>query len=141
MNLNRFWLAEIALGASPFIEAQQTSISGTITDPSGAIIQLAVVRAVPPHGGAGLSTLTGKTGVYQFPSLVATDYVLRVESPGFTPAERTVALLVGQSLTLDFQLRTAQASAVVEVMGAGSEVSVTTSQVGGTVDPNRMKDA
>jgi len=50
--------------------------------------------------------------VYQFPSLLASDYVLRVESPAFTPAERAMALLVGQSLPLDFQLRTAQASAV-----------------------------
>jgi hypothetical protein len=120
---------------APASYAQQTSIAGTITDSSGAVVADATVRATPVQGGAGLVVLTSKTGTYQFPSLVAADYVVRAETPGFAPAERTISLLVGQSLTLDFQLRPAQANTTVQVMGEGVEVNVTTSQLGGTVDP------
>ncbi|MEO8126910.1 MAG: carboxypeptidase-like regulatory domain-containing protein, partial [Bryobacteraceae bacterium] len=140
MNLKRLVPAAVVILISQTIQAQQTSLSGTISDSSGAVIAEAIVRATPAGGGAGLTVITSRTGAYQFPSLVAADYLIRIETPGFTPAERTVTLLVGQSLTMDVQLRPAQSASTIEVSAAGAEVSVTTSQVGGTVDPNRMKD-
>lgn len=119
---------------------QQTSISGTVTDSSRARIPGAIVRATPRQGGAGLSVLSSSIGAFQFPGLAANEYVLRVESPGFTPAERTVSLLVGSNLVIDFQLKPAEAATTVNVTEEITSISVTTSQVGGNVDPAAMKD-
>lgn len=118
--------------------AQQTSISGTITDATGAVIPQAVVRLVQTGGGASRSTTSTSTGTYSFPTLAAESYRLRVEVPGFTPSERTLTLLVGQSAVIDVQMQPASAAATVDVLAETVEIDVNSSQVGGNVDPGRM---
>lgn len=131
-------LAVLCLSTSMF--AQQTAIQGTITDATNAVLTSAVVRAIPEGGGATLNTVTSETGVYVFPTLPAASYRIHVEMPGFTPAERVVNLLVGQSVTVDFQLKPASATATVDVTEDAIDIDVTSSQVGGNVDPSRMKN-
>jgi hypothetical protein len=120
--------------------AQTTSISGTVTDATGAAIPAARVQATPSAGGISASTVTNQQGLYMIPALVATDYVVRVDAQGFAPAEKTVTLLVGQVLAVDVQVRPASLSSTVDVTAEAAEVSTATSSVGGNVDPNQMKD-
>ncbi|MCX6614402.1 MAG: carboxypeptidase-like regulatory domain-containing protein, partial [Acidobacteria bacterium] len=78
----------LLVGASGLVLfAQQTAISGAVADQSGAVIAGAAVRLIPVSGGAVASTITTPSGTYSFPSLQATTYKVRVEVPGFTPAE------------------------------------------------------
>src|SRR6266496_3827956 len=86
---------------------QQTSVSGTILDPSGALIPNAVVRLAPADGGAGYSTLSNDAGSYLFPSVLANKYVMRADSPGFATAEKHFEILVGQTIAVDLQLKPA----------------------------------
>ena len=67
--------------------AQQTAITGRVTDPSGAVIVSAKVAATG-EDGSKFSTITTNEGRYQFPAVRAATYVLRFEAPGFAPAER-----------------------------------------------------
>src|ERR1700752_1291727 len=69
--------------------AQQTGISGRVTDPSKASIADGVVKATGDDGSK-FATTTNAQGMYQFPALRAAQYVLRFEAPGFAPSERTV---------------------------------------------------
>ena len=75
--------------------AQQTGVSGKLTDSSGATIAGAAVSATGSDGNKA-STMTNAQGLYQLPALRAGSFVLRFEAPGFAPAERTLTLLVGQ---------------------------------------------
>ncbi len=122
------------------LSAQTTSISGTITDQSGGAVADARVQATPSGGGASAAMLTNKQGGYLMPALNAADYVIRVDAPGFSPAEKTVTLLVGQALTLDIQIHPASVTSTVNVNEQVVEVSTTTSTVGGNIDPGQMKD-
>lgn len=126
------------LAAAAAACAQQTSISGTITDSTGASIPGAVIRLSPVNGGAGRSTLTASNGSYAFPALAADSYRLRVEAAGFAPAERTLGVLVGQSAAVDIQMAPATATTTVDVLAEVTEIDVNSSQVGGNVDPGRM---
>lgn len=119
--------------------AQQTAIQGTISDQSGAIVPSAIVR-LTPTAGAAISTISNQAGLYVFPSLAAVEYKLRVEAPGFNPTERAISLLVGQSLAIDFQLKPATAATTVDVVEGAGAIETTSSQVGGFVDPSRMKN-
>src|SRR5258708_21879567 len=94
--------------------AQQTGISGRLTDPSEASVAGAKVTATSDEGSKA-ATLTNSQGLYQFPTLRAAKYVLRFEAPGFTVAERTLSLLVGQVATVDVTLQLATASSFVAV--------------------------
>lgn len=117
--------------------AQQTSISGIVSDASGAVVPEAVVRLIQVDGNVR-STITSGSGAYAFPALQAQAYRIRVEVPGFTPAERTLTLLVGQNPAIDIQLQPATSSTTVAVTAEATEIDVNSSQVGGNVDPGRM---
>ena len=130
----------VYLIAAAMAQAQQTSIQGAVSDETGAIIPNAIVRVTPVAGGPAATTLTNQSGLYLFPSRAAAEYKIRVEMAGFAPAERTLNLLVGQSLTVDFQLKPATAATTVNVVEDTEAIETTSSQVGGNVDPNRMKN-
>jgi hypothetical protein len=127
------------LFASASLYAQQTSISGALTDQTGGVIADAKV-SVTLKGGSSLAMLSNKQGVFQFPSVQAGDYLVRAEAPGFGAAEKSVTLLVGQSVVLDMQLRPASVSASVEVKEEAESVATTSSAVSGNIDPKQMRD-
>src|ERR1017187_7138265 len=117
--------------------AQQTGISGRITDPSAASIETGIVTATADDG-ARIKTVSNSQGMYQFPALRAAKYVVRFEAPGFSPAERTLSLLVGQVATIDVALQLATASASVAVEAAASAVDTATSTISGDVSPTEV---
>ena len=114
--------------------AQQTGVTGRITDPSNASIASAVVSATSDEG-TRLETLTNAQGIYQFPTLRASKYVLRFQAPGFSPAERTLSLLVGQVANVDVMLQLPTSSSSVSVEAAAVTVDTTTSTIAGDVSP------
>lgn len=138
---NRFRKTFVAMGLAVFgcwqLSAQQTGISGRVTDPTNASIVAAVVSATG-EDGAKASTLTNVQGLYQFPALRGQRYVLRVESPGFTPAERTLTLAVGQIATVDVGLQVAAASSSVAVEATAEGVNTMSSTVAGDVSPTEV---
>jgi len=130
-------LAILFLLTAGFSLAQQTGISGRITDPSAASIDAAVVTATADDG-AKIKTISNSQGLYQFPTLRAAKYVIRFEAPGFNPAERTIALLVGQVATIDINMQLATASASVAVEAAATAVDASTSSIAGDVSPTEV---
>ncbi len=119
------------------LAAQQTGITGRLTDPSNASIANGVVTVVGDDSSR-YSTTTSSQGLYQFPALRAAKYVLRFEAPGFAPAERTISLLVGQVMSVDVKLPVATASTVVAVEAAAVAIDTTGSSVAGDVSPTEV---
>jgi hypothetical protein len=126
----------IALGCLP-LQAQQTGITGRVTDPSSASVSSAAVT-VTGDDGSKLDTLTNSQGIYQFPALRAQKYVIRFQAPGFTPAERTLPVLVGQLASVDVTLQLATANSFVAVEAAAAAVDATSSTVAGDVSPTEV---
>src|ERR1039458_662736 len=67
--------------------AQQTGISGRVSDPSNATVANVAVTATADDG-TKVTTTSNKDGLYQFPGLRAGNYLLRFEVAGFAPSER-----------------------------------------------------
>lgn len=128
----------LAMSACLPVMAQQTGISGRVTDPSGAIVAGANVTATG-EDGSKFSTTTNNLGVYQFPALRAASYTLRFEAPGFAPAERTLTVLVGQVASIDAKLNLATTSSAVNVEAAAVAVDTSSSTVAGDVSPTEVK--
>jgi hypothetical protein len=127
-------LALLALLTSSAL-AQHTSISGKVTDSSRAVVVNASVAATRTDGGTGYRTVTNTNGVFQFPSIVASNYVVSVEAVNFAKAEKSLTVLLGQELSLDFNIVPAAAQSTVNVSSAVELIDTTTSQVAGNVDP------
>ena len=66
-----------------------TSIHGTVTDASGAIITNAKVTLTDPDSGFQRSVMTGAAGDYQFVQLTPGSYNLTVEMAGFRAYKET----------------------------------------------------
>jgi Carboxypeptidase regulatory-like domain len=120
--------------------AQQASVSGKVVDSSNAAIQDANVRLTKVDGGAELSTHTNELGEYSLPFITAADYVLHVDAPSFTPAEKGITVLVGQAVAVDWQLTLAAVASRIEVTTSALEISTTESQVSANIDPQQMTD-
>jgi hypothetical protein len=127
----------IALFATAIGFAQQTGITGRISDSSSAVISGVKVSATG-EDGAMFSTLTNAQGAYQFPTLRAERYTIRFEASGFAPAERTLTLLVGQVAEVDLSLQVATATSNVTVEAAAQEVDTSSSTVAGNVSPTEV---
>src|SRR5580658_2456162 len=117
--------------------AQQTGISGRVTEASNAVIANVVVTATA-EDATKVTTTTNGAGLYQFPGLRAGTYRLRFEVPGFAPAERTIELLVGQTATIDLALQLAQTTSTVNVEAVANAVDTSNSNVAGDVSPTEV---
>ncbi|MFZ0319211.1 MAG: carboxypeptidase regulatory-like domain-containing protein [Candidatus Sulfotelmatobacter sp.] len=125
-------LALIALSAlllSPVAFSQTTvstgSISGSVTDATGAVVAGAKVT-ITGSTGQTIHTTSSGTGVYSSGALVPGSYSVRVESKGFKTAQLNLSVQVDNTANGSIKLELGQESTVVEVQA--SEVSVNTEQ-------------
>src|SRR5215471_16027316 len=86
-------------------QTDRASVNGTITDPSGALVGRANVRAESIDTGFRRGAVTGDTGTYQLTGLPIGAYRITVEHEGFkTVTFDQVVLSVGETRTLDARL-------------------------------------
>jgi hypothetical protein len=131
-----FLFAVAAMGAY----AQQTSIVGTVTDSSGAVVKAADVSATQIDGGGLYKTRTNNIGEYQFPALTAATYLVRADVEGFAPVEKQVTLLVGQTIQVALALRPATVNSNVRVVAEEATVDTISSAVAGNIDPDKVSN-
>jgi hypothetical protein len=97
MKSRVLWLG-VFLSLSLAALAQDTaSITGNVTDPSGAALAGAQVTLSSPERGINRSTQTNESGGYLFGAVPGGSYDLTVTSPGFKKYQaKSVKLEVGQ---------------------------------------------
>jgi len=92
------------------------SITGTVTDPSGALLPKAAISAVDTAKGTGFSTAADSSGHYQFPGLPPAVYNVTAQLAGFqTEVQKGVVVNLGQTVILDFHMKVATTGQAIEV--------------------------
>jgi len=95
-------------------QVDRASLTGTVTDASGAVVVKAMVRVT--HEGSGLQREgeVGTGGAYMIPQLPIGIYTIKIEAAGFRGVQfDKVELLVGQTRTLDAKLDIATSSTAI----------------------------
>jgi Carboxypeptidase regulatory-like domain len=116
-------------------QTSTTELSGTVYDPSGAVVTGAVVTVVNSATGNSLKQITNSAGLYSFPSIAIGTYTLTVEMPGFKTAQRTgIALVVGTPATTNVTLDVGASSDVVKVEASTTPVNTDTATLGNVVE-------
>ena len=105
------------------------TLVGTITDPNGALVPLAVVSLVGADTRVGLATSTNEAGEFTFLQLTAGLYKLRIEAPGFEPVEiDNLYIEASGEIRID---RTLSVSSIVEEVEVRSQfITVTSGGIG-----------
>lgn len=115
------------------------SISGTLTDPSGAVIPGATVIVTNVAQGVMNKTTTDDKGVYTFPSLPVGTYDLKVEQPGFKPKSRSGLVIdIDSALQIDLTVEMAERIEEVTVLEHEVQVETASSQMGEVVTGRAM---
>lgn len=132
------------LCCSMMMKAQELAgtITGIVTDPSGAVIPNAkVVIAQNGVNGASRAVETNSSGSYTATNLAPGNYTITVTAPGFeTYAAKSVTLFVAQSRSVNAKLQTGEVSQTVTVQQNAVAVDTTTSALAGTISGTQVRE-
>ena len=103
-------LATFAVAQSP-----STSLRGTISDPSGAVISAAQVSLLNSSNGFSQKRTTDASGAYQFQQLPPGTYTVAVVAAGFSTQSKSIELMINQPAALNFSLAVEAEATTVSV--------------------------
>ncbi len=108
-----------------------TSLRGTVTDASGAVVPGATLTLADASTGTSRSTASGQDGGYQFPQVPPGTYRLTAQKTGFKEFERpSIELLVNTPATLNVALEVGTSTVAVEVTAAAPVLNTTDATLG-----------
>ena len=109
-------LAVTTLAPTPAMaQADLGSVSGVVTDSSGAVIAHAVVTITNKDTGASHSATTNGKGEFNIPQLVPASYAVTITASGFASASQTLSVTVGSENTFNARLAVSGGNTVVTV--------------------------
>ena len=134
-------LAAVLVCAPAARSQVSASISGRVTDPTGATVSGAAVMAKDVETGETRSTVTDAVGHYWVPSLAVGEYEVHVTKQGFQEQVRGgIHLVVGQEASVDMALKLGQVTGQFKVTADAPVVSVTAADISGVVDEQQVKE-
>ena len=121
------------------VSAVTGSLSGTLKDPSGAMIPGATVTVTNTAQGLQNKTKSDAKGAYAFPSLPVGRYDLQIQAAGFGPEKRSGLVIDANSaLQVDVTMTMAEKVEEVTVAEDAAQVETSSTQVGQVVTGNEM---
>ena len=133
----------IALAATPNLSAQGITgtITGTVSDPSGAVIGGASVTVRQTATNEARSVVTSDAGTYTVTQLQPGAYTVKVEKAGFKVAEQKgITLVIDQVALINIQLTVGSQAESVEVTSTGPVIQTEDSSVGQVIDAQAIQN-
>src|SRR5213593_4525861 len=134
----RMILAVCLASVPAFAQIGTSTITGRVTDASGAVIPNVSVSVVQKTTNFKSLVVTNDEGIYRVLSLQPGEYIVTFEATGFMKIVRDgVNLRTGDTLAIDASMQVGQMSEAVEVQGAAplleTETSATRTVMSGSV--------
>src|SRR5215467_4000197 len=122
-------------------QSNYATLSGTIFDPQQKVLAGCSVQLTSENTGASRTAITNELGSFQITGLLPGDYKVSVQALGFATLTQKITLEVGQSMTLDLNLRVESLNTVVDVTADTINVLKTTdASVGEVVEPTAVSN-
>ena len=129
--------ASLALPSVLSAQLTRGYISGTVSDPSGAVVAVARVTATNRATNIQLETNTNQAGVYRFVAVEPGIYALAFSAPGFeTLKVEGIQVGTSQEVVVNQAMKLGAEATIIEVTGspAGAELAKTTATISRTLD-------
>jgi len=131
----------LSLSAASLAQELAATLTGSVTDASGALVSGATVVVRSEETGSVRSVSTSSTGSFNITNLAAGRYAVTVNNAGFqTFVAKNVILNVAEKHTLDVQLQAGQVSQTIEVTAENTPIQTTTAEQSGTVTGDQVRD-
>ena len=135
-------IACISTLIAPVALAQNSnaSLSGTVTDPSGAAVAGAEVTFTAESTGVVQKFVTSSGGLYSFPNLVPGIYQLKVTGAGFDQyVQSGIEVRVGIALRQDVSLKVGTTTQEVQVNGNASALNFDNAELRQGISPEAIE--
>lgn len=134
-------VAALLLICLPLSALAQTSatLSGRITDATGAIVPGATVTATQIERQIERTVVSDTDGHYVIASLPVGTFDVRAEIAGFRPVTKSIRLTVGEAGSLDFELTVATLVQEVNVVAESERVNTRTGELSYLVDSRAIE--
>ena len=133
--------ALVFLFASLQAFAQEATVVGTVTDPSGAAIPNVTITLTNTDTGLSTTTKSGASGEYVLPGLHIGHYTAKAEGSGFSTTEKTgLVLAVGDRLRVDLAMKVGAATEHVTVEAATVAVQSDSSEISNLITGKQISD-
>jgi len=116
------------------------TISGLVTDPTGASVANATVTVTSTDTGISASSASNSDGAYTLPNLRPASYEVVATAVGFNKVTAKVTVSVGEKLQLNLSLTVGNVSQSVQVTTEAPQVDLTSSTVSGTVEDTVLRE-
>src|ERR1700681_2161513 len=124
-----------------YAQVAGATLTGTVKDPSGAVVPNAQVSITDIDTSVSRSVSSNAAGLYTAPNLLPGNYELRVTSTGFrTQVQRGITLTVGAQQQLDITMQVGQITQTVEITTEAPTVELTSSELGATVNSTTVRE-
>jgi hypothetical protein len=114
------WLLLTAVSALGFAQSPVGTLTGTVADPSGAVIKDAEVTIRNKATGAERKAKSNDDGAFSVPALPAGVYEVQTKASGFRSLMREITINAGSIATVEMSLEVGQTSELVTVTGSGA---------------------
>ncbi len=128
---------------APWTVAQtgKGSISGRITDPSGAVVPGVDVTITNRSTGVATKTKTNHDGYYEVNELLPDNYDIEVKAPNFkTVVHNNIVLQVEDRLTVDIRLEVGQVTETMVVTTEAPQLRTADAETGEVIDQNMIEN-
>jgi len=118
----------------------RASLSGTVTDTSGAVVPQATVEALQTATQSKFTATTNESGVYNFIGLPLGDYTVTAQRASFSQAVRlNVVLTSNSAVRVDMSLSPGSVSEKIEVKAQSSLVEERSSAYGSDLEATSLE--
>jgi len=131
----------ILLASPTHAQVAGATLTGTITDPSGAAIAAAKVSVANKDTGVKRDVSTDAAGFYSAPNLLPGPYEVTASATGFsTVKESDLTLTVGAQQVLNLALKIGESTQTIEVTGAAALVQLSSSAIKDEVESTTIRE-
>ncbi len=117
----------------------QTALTGTVTDPSGAVVGGAQVTLINEATGASRTTKTESDGKYLFPQLDPGSYRIEVKTTGFKTVQSVqIAVPVGITSKFDVKLEIGAVAETITVEAATERINTADASIGNPISGTQV---
>ena len=134
-------LSGVLIATLALAQESRGTISGRISDTSGAVVPDAQVTLTSEAQGTVVKGTSNHEGLFTIPYLLPGFYDVTVERTGFHKLERKqVEVRVGENTVLNFSLTLGEVSQTVEVSASSPQLDVGTASLGTVVDRHNISE-
>jgi len=134
------FLAMCLTGAGLYAQTDTGSIAGTVTDPTGAVVEGANITATNTDNGLKLTSVSNASGEFKILAVPRGHYSVVSQAPGFQPESAAITVVVTTTQNVNFELKPHGASTTVMVTSAAPLINTSNATIGATIQGSQVTE-